>query len=71
MQHSRTFQINGTTVTFSSHDPEVGPFHLALLQILWEMGAERGTDTFAFTFEEIAQRLVAKGFGPETGKPTN
>lgn len=71
MSHSRTSQINGETFTASSPDPRVGPFHLALLQILWEMGAERGTDTFAFTIEEIAQRLVAKGFDPETGKPTN
>ncbi len=71
MSHSRTFQINGETFTVSSPDPRVGPFHLALQQILWEMGAERGTDTIAFSFDEIAQRLVAKGYDPETGQKMN
>lgn len=71
MSHSRTFQLYGNTYSVSSRDPEVGLFQLALAVVLWEMGAERGTDTFEFTFEEIAQRLVAKGFDPETGKPTN
>lgn len=71
MSHSRTFQLNGETYTVSSRDPRVGPFHLALAVVLWEMGAERGTDTLVFTFEEIAQRLVAKGYDPETGQKMN
>jgi len=71
MPHSRTFQINGQTFTLSSQDPEVGPFHLALTHVLWEMAAERGTDTFAFSLDEIVQRLVAKGYDPETGQKMN
>jgi hypothetical protein len=71
MSNSRTFQINGQTFTLSSPAPEIGPLHLALAQTLMEMAVERGTDQLEFSLQEIAQRLVAKGYDPETGEGEN
>lgn len=71
MSQKRIFSINGRTLSLSSRDPEVGQFHLVLTQILMEIAAERETDKFGFSLEEIAQRLVAKGYDPETGERVN
>ncbi len=53
-------------MTISS--PDLSDMDLAVAEILLEMTAEQGSNQIEFAEEEIARRLRAKGYDPETGQ---
>jgi hypothetical protein len=57
---------NGTELTLSSKDLEPGD--LALAEVLLELAAEQGSDQVTVGEDELARRLVAKGYNPHTGE---
>lgn len=56
----------GEDMTISS--PDLSDMDLAVAEILLEMTAEQGSNQIEFAEEEIARRLRAKGYDPETGQ---
>ena len=65
---TRTFKIpNGAELTLSSDELE--PSDLALAEVLLELAAEQSRTQVTVSEEELARRLVAKGYNPHTGQP--
>jgi hypothetical protein len=65
---TRTIKMpNGTELTLSSNELEAGD--LVVAEILLEMAAEQGSPTLRFDLDELARRLIAKGYDPATGNP--
>lgn len=65
---TRTIKMsNSTELTLSSN--ELDPSDLALAEVLLELAAEQGSAQVAISEDELARRLVAKGYDPHTGKP--
>lgn len=61
---------DGREITLSSDDLEQK--HLVLAEVILEMCAARGSDGFTTDdFDEIARRLLAKGYDPGTCEPIN
>jgi hypothetical protein len=61
---------DGRELVLSSRDLEHE--HLVLAEVLLEMCHERGTPFIAeVDMDEVARRLVAKGYHPATLKPIN
>ena len=58
---------NGIELTLSSKDLEPGD--LALAEVLLELAAEQGGVQVTVSEDELARRLVAKGYDPRTGRP--
>lgn len=58
---------NGTELTLSSK--ELKPGDLALAEILLELAAEQGSERVTVSEDELARRLVAKGYDSHTGRP--
>lgn len=58
---------NGTELTLSSKELEPGD--LALAEVLLELAAEQGSAQVTVSEDELARRLVAKGYDPRTGRP--
>ena len=64
---TRTFKApNGIELTLSSKELESS--HLALAEVLLELAAEQGSAQVTVSEDELARRLVAKGYDPHTGK---
>ena len=64
----RTFRIpNSAELTLSSDELE--PSDLALAQVLLELAAAQGRVEVTVSEEELARRLIAKGYDPRTGRP--
>lgn len=57
---------NGTELTLSSEELE--PSDLALAEVLLELAAEQGSERVTVSEDELARRLVAKGYDPHTGR---
>ena len=57
---------NGTELTLSSEELEPGD--LALAEVLLELAAEQGSVQVTVSEDELARRLVAKGYDPHTGR---
>lgn len=57
---------NGTELTLSSEELE--PSDLALAEVLLELAAEQGSAQVTVSEDELARRLVAKGYDPHTGR---
>ena len=65
---TRTFKTpNGAELTLSSDELE--PSDLALAQVLLELAVEQGRAEVTVSEDELARRLVAKGYNPHTGRP--
>jgi hypothetical protein len=63
---TRTIKIpNGVELTLSSKELEPGD--LALAEVLLELAAEQGSARVTVSEDELARRLVAKGYDPHTG----
>mgnify|MGYP001427131986 FL=1 len=63
---TRTIKIpNGAELTLSSKELEPGD--LALAEVLLELAAEQGSARVTVSEDELALRLVAKGYDPHTG----
>jgi hypothetical protein len=60
---------NGADITLSSDG--LRDEDLAIAEILLEMAAEQGSATVRFSEEEIASRLLKKGFDLRTGRRLN
>ncbi len=58
---------NGTELILSSEELEPGD--LALAEVLLELAAEQGSASVTVSEDELARRLVAKGYDPRTGQP--
>ena len=58
---------NGTELTLSSEEMEPGD--LALAEVLLELATEQGSASVTVSEDELARRLVAKGYDPRTGQP--
>ena len=58
---------NGAELTLSSKELEPGD--LALAEVLLELAAEQGSASVTVGEDELARRLVAKGYDPRTGRP--
>lgn len=58
---------NDTELTLSSEELEPGD--LALAEVLLELAAEQGNASVTVSEDELARRLVAKGYDPHTGRP--
>ena len=56
---------NGIELTLSSKDLEPGD--LALAEVLLELAAEQSSAKVIVSEDELARRLVAKGYDPHTG----
>jgi len=64
---TRTIKIpNGTELTLSSEELEPGD--LALAEVLLELAAEQGGVQVTVSEDELARRMVAKGYDPHTGR---
>ena len=57
---------NGTELTLSSEELEPG--YLALAEVLLELAAEQGSAEVTVSEDELARRMVAKGYDPHTGR---
>ncbi|MBP9912781.1 MAG: hypothetical protein KBF26_05165 [Opitutaceae bacterium] len=65
---TRTFKTpNDAELTLSSDELE--PSDLALAQVLLELAVEQGRAEVTVSEDELARRLVAKGYNPHTGRP--
>ncbi len=63
----RTFRTpNGNEITLSSDELSAGD--LAVAEILLEMAAEQGSATIQVSEDELARRLVKKGYDPGSGQ---
>lgn len=58
---------NGTELTLSSEEMEPGD--LALAEVLLELATEQGSASVTVSEDELARRLVTKGYDPRTGQP--
>ena len=56
----------GEDITISS--PDLTDADLAVAEILLEMTAEQGSSRISVDEEELARRLRAKGYDPDTGE---
>jgi hypothetical protein len=59
----------GVDLTLSSQ--ELSAHDLVVAEILLEMAAEQGSATVRFSADELARRLIKKGYDPATGIPLN
>ena len=57
---------NDTELTLSSEELEPGD--LALAEVLLELAAEQGNASVTVSEDELARRMVAKGYNPHTGR---
>ena len=57
---------NGIELTLSSKDLEPGD--LALAEVLLELAAEQSSAKVIVSEDELARRLIAKGYDPHTGE---
>ena len=57
---------NGTELTLSSKELEPGD--LALAEVLLELAAEQGSASVTVGEDELARRLIAKGYDLRTGR---
>jgi hypothetical protein len=57
---------NGIELTLSSKDLEPGD--LALAEVLLELAAEQGSAEVIVSEDELARRLIARGYDPDTGR---
>ena len=57
---------NGTELILSSEELE--PSDLALAEVLLELAAEQGSAEVTVSEDELARRMVAKGYDPHTGR---
>jgi len=57
---------HGTELILSSKELEPGD--LALAEVLLEIAAEQGSEKVTVSEDELARRLVAKGYDPHTGR---
>lgn len=57
---------NGVDITLSSD--QLSPYDLAVAEILLEFAKEQRSATVRFNPDEVARRLIAKGYNPETGE---
>jgi hypothetical protein len=60
---------SGEEITISS--PDLSEADLVVAEILLEMAAEQKSGEVSFPKEELARRLVAKGYDPYTGNRTH
>lgn len=67
MNIKRKVTLNGVKGTISG--PGLENTDLVVLEIMHEMCIEQGTNRIKFTEQEMAKRLIQKGYDPETGKP--
>ncbi len=58
---------NGIELTLSSKELE--PSDLVLAEVLLELAAEQGSASVTVSEDELARRMVAKGYDPRTGRP--
>ncbi len=62
--------LNGDDLTLSSD--ELSPLAFALAEIYHELAAEQGNpQSFSVSLDELARRLVKKGYDPATGDLLN
>ena len=65
---TRTFKTpHGAQLPLSSEELEPGEW--ALAEVLLELAAEQGRAEVIVSEEELARRLVAKGYSLHTGQP--
>ncbi|WP_296303765.1 hypothetical protein [uncultured Desulfovibrio sp.] len=68
----RKFTLDGFTIVLcSKEEGEDADMELALQEILLEEVLRNGGEEVYLRVDEIARRLVSKGFDPDTGKRLN
>ena len=60
---------NGDEITLSSN--ELSAEDLVVAEILLEMATEQGSTKIRFSEDELARRLIKKGYDPSTGQRLN
>lgn len=58
---------NGNEITLSSD--ELSAEDLLVAEVLLEIAADQGSATIRVSEDELARRLIRKGYDPNTGRP--